>query len=434
MRKQGFPVIALLAGLYILIAILLFGFFSGSQTRNILLQQYQLEQGLAQMLTMLQFNPDMEIAQGRGDLPFQITGIGIYDQEGNSIFVRGQAPAVISMSRGEAREDLMNMDDSDRIVYIRRFPVGLPGRIAETGPDQSPVIRDAERSVSRSPVPVNGLSDWRLTRRPMAMYIEAIPLEQSSAWSYSWPAYAVIISLLGIGFVFFAHVYFRNQQYRQVLLEQESLVTLGEAARTISHEIKNPLSAIGLRLSILKSQSNAEAQEDLGIIQQEVQRLERLSSKIGQFLNNPGGVPEPVNLKDFIQNLAKRYPERVHFSAPGIETEGDETLVFIDPDHLRSIVENILVNALEADPSGTVRIELQRKKHWVRLYVIDSGPGIVEELGDRIFSPFVTTKARGSGIGLAIAQRFAEAAGGSLEWKSNPEGGAIMIVSLPEHI
>lgn len=434
MRKQGFPVIALLAGLYILIAILLFGFFSGSQTRNILLQQYQLEQGLAQMLTMLQFNPDMEIAQGRGDLPFQITGIGIYDQEGNSIFLRGQAPAAISMSRGEPREDLMNIDDSDRIVYIRRFPIGLPSRVPEAGPEQPSVILEAERYGSRLPVQVNGFSDWRLARRPMAMYIEAIPLEQPSAWSYSWPAYGVIISLLGIGFVLFAHVYFRNQQYRQVLLEQESLVTLGEAARTISHEIKNPLSAIGLRLSILKSQSNAEAQEDLGIIQQEVQRLERLSSKIGQFLNNPGGIPEPVNIGDFIHNLIKRYPERVHVSASTLEAEGEKISVLIDPDHLRSIVENILVNALEADSSGTVRIEVQRKKHWVKLYIIDSGPGIVGDLGDRIFSPFVTTKARGSGIGLAIAQRFTEAAGGSLEWKPNPEGGAIMIVSLPEHI
>ncbi len=441
MKRQGFSVLLGMGVLYLLIGVLLFGFFSGAQNRNKLLQQYQLEQALAQMLTLLQFNPDIEIAQGRGDLPFQITGFAIYDQEGNAIFIRGQAPGSLSMDYSEPREDLVHNQDLNRVVYIRRFSPGFTGRSPE-----DPGIRDTPPPYQgfRTAEPLSGTISWtQLSRRPTGMYIEAIPHYRANPLPYSWKTFGIIMGLLSIGFLFFGHTFLKNQHYRRVLVEQENLVTLGEAARTISHEIKNPLSAISLRLTILQAMNLPDSQEDLTIIQQEVQRLDRLASKIGHFLNNPRGTPENISVIPFIQNLTKRFPRMVSLVEPaldqgsGHDTSSLEPHVWIDPDHFRSILENILINGLESlEPQkedGPILIELQRKKHYLLIHTTDRGQGIAQELGDKIFKPFVTTKTRGSGFGLAIARRFAEAAGGKIEWRPNPHGGTIMTVHLPEY-
>jgi two-component system sensor histidine kinase HydH len=440
--NQSVPIITLLVILYLGISSLLFGIFSGTQTRNTLLQQYQLEQALAQVMTVLRFDSTMDLAETTGNLPFIVKGFGLYDSQGNSIFLRGRTPTTLDLSNMNQREQIITESPDGTILYIRRlptFPGFRPGPQVDPPPDgfytlghsaDNPGPTDYPQDRRFRGEPLEPTQDTELNQPPAAILIEVQQLTPVSGRLFSWPVYGFLVGLLAWGFFGFGRVYLKNLEYRRTLTDQENLVTLGEAARTISHEIKNPLSAIGLRIGILKHHTNPEAIEDLDIIQQEVDRLDRLVSKIGQFLKNPAGNPESIVLSDFLNHLDTRFPGQLRLETT---TDVQEHLkVVIDPDHLRSIIENVLVNAKEAGAPEPLVISFEKRKHQILMIIADRGPGIDPSLGDSIFKPFVTTKTRGSGIGLAIARRFAEAAGGSLHYKPNPLGGTLMILSLPE--
>ena len=420
--KPSLGVVLALLAAFLLASAIAFSMFTSAQARAKLLQQYQLEQSLAQLITGMQFNSDLELAEAGGDLPFHITAFGIYDQAGRVILSRGTAPESIDLDREDPREQLLAADNGDGLIYIRQLPsLSLPTIRSQR------IDRDDEYWRVQETTPFNGNFVVDL-RRPSAILVSAKPMDGRGIASNRWVAFLGTEILLACAFLLFASLYLKNRAYRKTLQDQQNLVTLGEAARTISHEIKNPLSAIGLRLKILDSQVSPDAAEDLEIIRQEVDRLDRMASKIGQFLKNPAGNPQPLDLRDHLPVLVRQLSHKpVDLSLPE-----ERASVRIDPDHLRSILENILVNAWEAGAPDPLSIQLSKKKqHWT-LQIVDRGPGIDPSVGDSIFKPFFTTKTRGSGIGLAIARRFAEAAGGSLGWKPNPEGGTIMILTLPE--
>lgn len=418
--------ILLSIGAFLLASGILVASFSAVQSRARLLQQYQLEQSLAQMVTGIQFNADIELSEAGGDLPFQITAFAIYDQSGYALLSRGEAPEHVAVHTGEPGEQLISTEDGGGLVYIRRLPpVFLNGRSIASRPRESTDFLQTPGFQDMQAAPSSNIASGRL---PATVLIGAQPLEGETVRPSHWVSFLFTELIIAALIILFASLAIKNRAYKRALAEQQNLVTLGEAARTISHEIKNPLSAIGLRLTILDRQLPPEAGEDLEIIREEVDRLDRLASKIGQFLKYPAGTPEAIDLRSFVHGLIRAFGSRV------VETDagGEPAMVMMDPDHLRSIVENVLVNAWEAGSPEPLEISIQKRKQRWLLSVTDRGPGIDPQVGDSIFKPFFTTKARGSGIGLAIARRFAEAAGGTLSWRPNPDGGTIMTLSLPE--
>jgi len=219
----------------------------------------------------------------------------------------------------------------------------------------------------------------------------------------------------------------RNGEYRRRIEEQENLVVLGTAASTLAHEIKNPLLSIRIQTHILEKTCPEQARREIGIINDEVERLSALSQRVGDYLRDPAGKPSSIDPSDIAHEVGMRMCGRdILQPAPA------PPAVFIDPERLRSIMENLLRNALESGgPEEGVAIELGREEGGARIDILDRGRGIEPETADRIFDPFFTTKSRGTGIGLAVCKRFVTAAGGSIALGPRPGGGCRARVILP---
>lgn len=225
----------------------------------------------------------------------------------------------------------------------------------------------------------------------------------------------------------------QNRKYKQQLIRQESLVSLGQAARTLTHEIKNPLSAITLQLALLKRSLGKENLEDLKVIENETQRLIQLTNKVSDFLRNPLGQPEHVDLAESIQRLFPLFGNDIRWVGSSV----DKAMIYFDKERLRSVFENILKNAIEACEGGKVDVEVEitrSKRGRFHVFVRDRGCGIKAEDEKKIFDPFFTTKIHGSGIGLSITRQFLAAGGGELYFKKRDGGGTIVEVIIPEAV
>jgi two-component system sensor histidine kinase HydH len=231
-------------------------------------------------------------------------------------------------------------------------------------------------------------------------------------------------------------LYRRLMHYREEQTNQRQMVELGEAARTLAHEIKNPLGAIRLQQGILLRAAPKGLQGSVTIIGEEVARIVSLTERVREFLGNPKGDPQTVDLCRFLRELAARQEFPVEVTAP--ETP---CLVKIDPDRMRSVVTNLMNNAWESmhalgsemgqAGSPAVEVAVEGGGRTVRLRVGDRGPGIAPELLKRVFDPFFTTKERGTGVGLAITRRYVEGARGRVVASNRLGGGTDFVVELP---
>jgi len=241
------------------------------------------------------------------------------------------------------------------------------------------------------------------------------------------------IMAIGVFFLMIVNIYQSNKQYRETLAKQESLVNLGEAARTLTHEIKNPLSAITIQIALLKKMLPPEHKGDLQVVDLEVQRLIQLTNKVSDFLRNPLGTPEALDLPPFIETISQRFPMPVTFVPKSLVHVSIE----FDADRARSVFENLLKNAMEScqgrDPQVEVEISLD-KRELVHVYVRDRGDGVPEGDEKKIFDPFFTTKIHGSGIGLSISRQFVKARGGNIRLYPREGGGTVAEVVLPRSL
>jgi len=236
--------------------------------------------------------------------------------------------------------------------------------------------------------------------------------------------------LIGL-FLLVLSIYRSNRRYRDTIAKQESLVNLGQAARTLTHEIKNPLSAITIQLALLRKIMPKETREDLNLMSQEVDRLTQLTNKVSDFLRNPLGMPEVVDLNELFSTLIKRFDKPIRFRS---ETSAQ---ILIDKDRARSVFENLLKNAVEScsgrDPEVEVAIR-GGKRGLIHIFVMDRGDGIRSKDEKKIFDPFFTTKIHGSGIGLSISRQFIRARGGNVRLYARDGGGTVAEVMLPRSI
>ena len=171
-----------------------------------------------------------------------------------------------------------------------------------------------------------------------------------------------------------------------------------------------------------------EFQPDLDVIDHEITRLTNLTNRVSEFLKNPSGNPEKIELVGFIKDIARLFKG-------GIPVDADSDLINVrfDTDRARSVFENLIKNATEScegrDPE--VRVEIRHRHKLVTVKVLDRGDGLPKETREKLFDPFFTTKIHGSGIGLAISKQFVEAQGGSLKLYEREGGGTVAEVNLP---
>ena len=233
------------------------------------------------------------------------------------------------------------------------------------------------------------------------------------------------------------HGYEALEQAQQDLVKSERLAALGELAAVIAHEVRNPLGVIFNSLASLRRYAlPGEAQKLLEFLGEESDRLNRLVGDLLDFAR-----PHQPELHG--EPLAEVVAEALESAARGVALPrvdvnlalaSDLPMVLIDGPLMHQVVLNLVLNAIQAMPSGgTLTIAAEHEPEpslRVRLDVTDTGPGFSPELADRIFEPFFTTKATGTGLGLAVVKRILDAHRAQFGVRSTPGVGTTFSVWL----
>jgi signal transduction histidine kinase len=213
-----------------------------------------------------------------------------------------------------------------------------------------------------------------------------------------------------------------------------------EMARQVAHEIKNPLTPIQLSAEHLR-RVHADRGEPMGPVLEgcvnailgQVRLLRQISSEFSNFASSPIARPAPVNLQDLVAEIIEPYRTGL---AGRIEIHDHVSQplppVFVDRTLIGRALSNIVENALHAMPGrGSITLTATLEPQWVVLRVRDNGVGMDEEALARVFEPYFSTKATGTGLGLPIARRNVELSGGRIDVESAKGQGTTVILRLP---
>jgi two-component system, NtrC family, sensor kinase len=225
---------------------------------------------------------------------------------------------------------------------------------------------------------------------------------------------------------------------RSELVKAERLATVGKMAAHITHEIRNPLSAIGLNLELLESEladGQSESIELLTAIKSETARLSRLSEQYLSMARRPQPVLASEDVGDLVREVLVFIEPELARAKVELRTEIEEGLaeVALDETLVRQALLNLVRNAREAMPDGGHIVVGVRGAAGggIDIVVEDDGPGIPEELRASIFDAFFTTKQRGTGLGLAMTREIVEAHHGSIACEPRTPRGTRFVLHLP---
>ncbi len=227
---------------------------------------------------------------------------------------------------------------------------------------------------------------------------------------------------------------------RAEIVKAERLATVGKMAARITHEIRNPLSAIGLNLELLEGEiaeggDLKEQRELVAAIKAEAARLSRISEQYLGMARRPAPTLAPEAVGEIaVELMAFLKPELDRAGIAGrVEVADDVPVIAVDEGLLRQALLNLVRNAREAIYDGgeiLVRVE-PAPAGGVDVSVEDTGPGIPDELRATIFEPFITTKEQGTGLGLAVTREIVEAHRGTIACEAPERGGTRFRLRLP---
>ena len=221
------------------------------------------------------------------------------------------------------------------------------------------------------------------------------------------------------------------------LLRSERFAAVGEAAAYVSHEIKNPLMVIGGLANQVERRlpEDPAAQEKLRIIQNEVKRLESFLGELRDFLRPAQPSKQEIDLNQVIQEVKALMEEAIQEKGISLEDRLDPNLppVEADPNQLKQVLLNLVKNALEAtEDQGTILVSSGAKDAQVWFSVQDTGKGMSEDVQEKIFHPFYTTKDKGTGLGLAVINKIVTDHHGTITVDSVAGSGSTFTVRLPK--
>ena len=261
-------------------------------------------------------------------------------------------------------------------------------------------------------------------------------------------AAALALGIVMIGFVVlrqqFGVLSEKHARAEEALRRRDRLAAMGELASTVAHEVRNPLNAIGMTAQRLRREflnagqaasapDAAELRELLDVLGGETQRINRIVQQFLDYARPPRLSLRQASLRDMLEAAAAALGAKAASRGITIESDvaGAGNAVF-DPDQLKQAVDNLLRNAIDASPDGgRVRLEARREAPDHVIDIADDGPGIPADIVPKIFDLYFTTKADGTGVGLAVTHQIVEAHRGRIEVDSSPGRGTRMRVYIP---
>lgn len=216
----------------------------------------------------------------------------------------------------------------------------------------------------------------------------------------------------------------------------ERMATVGQLAAGVAHEIRNPMASISGSIELLRQspQTSDDDRQLMTIVHREVQRLNALIGDLLDYANPRAKQPVDFDLGTLVAETVQVARGDKNFADVELTSSTDQPLpIHADPAKLRQVVWNLIRNAADAASTGGkhVRVEARKTPDGATVLVEDDGPGIPESLVGRIFDPFVTTKQKGTGLGLATCHAIVTEHGGSIDVETAVGKGTKMIVRIP---
>jgi signal transduction histidine kinase len=228
-----------------------------------------------------------------------------------------------------------------------------------------------------------------------------------------------------------------QRKINRELQTADRLSAISRISSGVAHEVKNPLNAILLHVEVARSKisrGDTDVVEQMEIISREILRLDRVVRTFLDFTRpvelQLDNVPMQELVREIVelagpQTKAANIQMTVHEEAEGVE-------VRVDRDLLKQAMLNVVVNAIQAMPKGgELHFEASANEETAELRISDSGEGIPDELREKIFRLYFTTKRQGSGIGLAMTFRIVQLHDGTIDFTSEPGKGTTFLIRLP---
>lgn len=224
-------------------------------------------------------------------------------------------------------------------------------------------------------------------------------------------------------------------ELEEKLREATALARLGEMAAVIAHEVKNPLAAVRGAVQVIGSRLPPHT-NDGAIIKEVIVRIDGLNDLIQDLLvfsRPPAPKPSRVALRTLLSSVITLLKRDPAFADLDVTIDGDVPPAWVDANLATIALQNLLINAAQAQHGrGTVHVSLDAPDATTnRIVIADTGPGIPAEIRADLFRPFRTTKARGTGLGMATAKRLIESDGGTIAVDCPSSGGTVITVTVP---
>ena len=229
-----------------------------------------------------------------------------------------------------------------------------------------------------------------------------------------------------------------NQLYLHDILQAERLAVVGSFARSIFHDLKTPLTVIGLAVETLEH-SNVNADKRAQALNHIRKQSRHINEMIGEVLEFTGtskaSALAPADYRHFINELSPelRADAEIKSARITLENEPPSARILVDVRRLNRVFFNLIHNATDAMPGGgNIFVRFRHDDKEIITEIEDSGPGIAPEIADRLFQPFATHgKSHGTGLGLSICRKIIEDHGGRIWVRSRPGHGAVFSFALP---
>lgn len=231
------------------------------------------------------------------------------------------------------------------------------------------------------------------------------------------------------------------EQSREHLLQSEKWAMVGKLAAGVAHSIRNPLTSVKMRMfSMGRTLELSETQkEDFDVISEEIRHIDNIVRNFLEFSRPPKLKMQQVSPSEVVDGSLQLLRHRLESYGVDVEIHRQQRLpeISADPEQLKEVMVNLLLNACEAMAGGgsmVIQEEEGTDERLGRVAVIrvrDNGPGIPQSVQGQVFQPFFSTKEEGTGLGLSIAARIVEDHGGWLDLESRESEGATFIITLP---
>ncbi len=218
----------------------------------------------------------------------------------------------------------------------------------------------------------------------------------------------------------------------------ERLATIGATAGMVGHDIRNPLQAIVGDVYLTKqdieslpeNEIKQSIRENLEAIEQNAQYINKIVLDLQDYARPSTPIIKELCLASFIKEVVKK--TNIPLNIKLIQHIENTTNIFTDSDILKRILDNLIMNAIQAMPDGgTLTIQTRKETSNYIIMIEDTGIGIPDETKPRLFAPMFTTKAKGQGFGLAVVKRLTEALGGTITFESEIGKETKFVITLP---